>query len=218
MFRLPRKRALVQSVLVRRPPAAGDFADLCHSARGSAAAARSHRDGRAMIYLKGDCLMNSPTTEVMLQIGQFYFGGGRTKIRTLLGSCVSITMWHPRLRIGGMCHYLLPRRGRGETATAASEGSYAEGAMQMFLRELRNTGTQPNEYIVKLFGGGSMFDAREVSSRNVDAGHDLLARHGFTLSAEHSGGYGSRVLVFELWSGDVWIRRGTALAGCAVPA
>lgn len=180
--------------------------------------------------------VNSSPTEVVLKIGQFHFGGGRTKIRTLLGSCVSIAMWHPRLKIGGMCHYLLPRRGTGEVAAAASEGHYAEGAMQMFLRELRNTNTQPKDYIVKLFGGGCMFmdsndserpftdtaaistDVREVSSRNIIAGRDLLARHGFSISAEHTGGYGSRVLVFELWSGDVWIRRGTAMSSSGIAA
>jgi chemotaxis protein CheD len=172
--------------------------------------------------------------EVVLQIGEFYFGGGRTKIRTLLGSCVSITMWHPRLKIGGMCHYLLPRRGVTEGALAAPEGNYAEGAMQLFVRELRQSGTRPEDYVVKLFGGGSMFvdasdtqrtftetaalrtDVRDVSIRNVSAGRELLAKHGFNISAEHTGGYGSRVLVFELWSGDVWIRRGNALANSAV--
>ena len=167
--------------------------------------------------------MNAPAvTEVVLKIGQFYFGGGQTKIRTLLGSCVSITLWHPRLKIGGMCHYMLPQRGTGETASAAVEGNYADEVMNMFLRELRKTDTQPRDYIVKLFGGGCMFvdanetyrpptDVREVSTRNIAAGRALLAHHGFTLSAEHTGGYGSRVLVFELWSGDVWIRRGQAV-------
>jgi hypothetical protein len=51
--------------------------------------------------------------DIFLQPGEFYFGDHETRIRTLLGSCVAITMWHPRLRIGGMCHYLLPmHRGR----------------------------------------------------------------------------------------------------------
>jgi chemotaxis protein CheD len=181
--------------------------------------------------------MSTPASEVVLQIGHFHFGGGRTKIRTLLGSCVSITMWHPRLKIGGMCHYLLPRRGSCGIAIAAPQGNYADGAMELFMQELRHTGTRPSEYIVKLFGGGCMFtdhrsdskesqkpfsdiaalrtDVREISSRNVTAGRELLAKHGFNISAEHTGGFGSRVLVFELWSGDVWIRRGNALAAGA---
>jgi len=37
---------------------------------------------------------------VVLAAGDFHFGGGRTRISTLLGSCVSLTLWHPRRRIG----------------------------------------------------------------------------------------------------------------------
>ncbi|MBL8511280.1 MAG: chemotaxis protein CheD, partial [Betaproteobacteria bacterium] len=53
--------------------------------------------------------------DIFLQPGEFYFGDADTRIRTLLGSCVSITMWHPTRRIGGMCHYMLPTRGRVAT-------------------------------------------------------------------------------------------------------
>lgn len=55
--------------------------------------------------------MNKDVTEiseVVLKPGDFYFGGGATRISTLLGSCVSMTLWHPRRKIGGMCHYMLP--------------------------------------------------------------------------------------------------------------
>lgn len=45
---------------------------------------------------------------VTLQPGEFHFGGANTRIQTLLGSCVAITLWHPIRRIGGMCHYMLP--------------------------------------------------------------------------------------------------------------
>jgi chemotaxis protein CheD len=35
---------------------------------------------------------------------------------------------------------------------------------------------------------------------------DLLAKAGFTVSAENIGGSGSRTVVFDVWSGDVWVR------------
>lgn len=170
--------------------------------------------------------------DVVLQIGHFHFGGGRTRIRTLLGSCISITMWHPGMKIGGMCHYLLPRRGTTELAQGAGEGNYAEGALNLFMRELRRTRTRPEEYVTKLFGGGCMFrdpndpgdafamdepaaGARSVSEQNVQAGLDLLDQHGFRIAAQQVGGYGSRVVIFEVWSGDVWVRRGGPLGSRA---
>jgi len=149
--------------------------------------------------------------EIFLQPGEFWFGDRDTRVRTLLGSCVAITMWHPRRRIGGMCHYLLPGRrrwGRSEVL----DGRYADNALLLFLRELARTCTRPSDYEVKMFGGGNQFGARSgpasmnVPDRNIEAGRELLAHHGFTLKAEHLGGNGHRNVVFDIWTGNVWVR------------
>lgn len=149
--------------------------------------------------------------EVYLGPGDFHFGQGRTRIRTLLGSCVAITLWHPQRLLGGMCHYLLPRRGISQRL---SGGHYAEEALQMFLAAMQRAGTRPEEYEVKMFGGGNMFgtlgDAESrlnVSRDNVIAGERLLQQHGFEVKARDVGGSQYRKLCFELWNGSVWVQR-----------
>lgn len=153
----------------------------------------------------------APILDVFLGPGEFYFGDRDTRIRTLLGSCVAITAWHPRLRIGGMCHYLLPTRNGRRTGKA--EGRYADEALELFLGEIEAAGTSPAGYEVKLFGGGDQFphlDRRgrtSVSERNLEAGRALVARHGFTIRSEDLGGTGFRNLIFDLQTGDVWMRK-----------
>jgi chemotaxis protein CheD len=151
--------------------------------------------------------------EIFLQPGEFYFGDGITRIRTLLGSCVAIVLWQPRLRIGGMCRFMLPSRSHGKGGESL-DGRYAEDAMQMFMQELRRTSTSPSEYRTKLVGGGRMFrQARnpasgiDISARNMEAARNLMLHHGFTLHAQDLGGQGHRNVIFDLWSGDVWLRR-----------
>ena len=160
--------------------------------------------------------------EVFLQPGEFYFGEEKTRIRTLLGSCVAITLWHPRLRIGGMCHYMLWNRLRPRTDETL-DGRYAEEVMEMFMRELRRSHTRPAEYQVKIFGGGRMFDHRpmdkkgkkpestasriSICERNAQVGRELVARYGFTSAAEDLGGDGHRNVVLDLWNGDVWVKK-----------
>lgn len=153
--------------------------------------------------------------DIFLNPGEFHFGQRDTRIRTLLGSCVAITLWHPQLQIGGMCHYLLPSAGTDRN-TGELDGRYADQAMRLFMRELARTSTQPQQYQVKLFGGGSQFPrlmqstaADGVPARNIEAGLRLLADHGFTIEAQHVGGTGHRTLVFELWCGHVWLRHVT---------
>lgn len=151
--------------------------------------------------------------EIFLQPGEFYFGDRATRIRTLLGSCVAIAIWHPLLRIGGMCHFMLPHRPYGR-AGQDLDGRYADEAVLLFLAELKRSRTLAADYRVKLFGGGRMFEhgrhgprPTDISQRNVDAGRDLLASHGFGLHAQDLGGQGHRNVVFDLWSGDVWMRQ-----------
>ena len=145
---------------------------------------------------------------VVLHAGDFYFGGGRTRISTLLGSCVSIPLWHPHLRIGGLCHYMMESRPR--PGDAELDGRYATEAFALFLGHFTQTGTQPRDYQAKLFGGGNMFKAGdgtspEIGARNIDCGQQFLKQHNIPLISAHVGGSGRRKLHFDLWTGDVWL-------------
>lgn len=148
--------------------------------------------------------------DIFLPPGEVYFGERDTRIRTLLGSCVAIVMWHPRLLVGGMCHYMLPKQHEKKQGTL--DGRYADEAMELMLREIRNTGTRPCEYQVKLFGGGHMFSAHQamsrdhVGARNVEVARRLIKLHGFSSCAEQLGGIGHRNIIFEIWNGRVWVR------------
>jgi chemotaxis protein CheD len=145
---------------------------------------------------------------VVLSPGDFHFGGGQTRISTLLGSCVSITLWHPRKRIGGMCHYMMTER--PPVADRALDGRYASEAFALFLQHVEAAGTRPSEYQAKLFGGANMFKgsasgSMDIGLRNIELGRALLASKNIALMAEHVAGSGRRKLHFDLWSGDVWL-------------
>ncbi|MDB6063693.1 MAG: chemotaxis protein CheD [Verrucomicrobiaceae bacterium] len=155
----------------------------------------------------------APAIDIFLQPGEIYFGDEQTRIRTVLGSCVAITLWHPQQKIGGMCHYMLAKRRSAQTEEL--DGKYADEALQLLLREIAVAGGNAREYEVKLFGGGNMFmhvplpakRGINVADDNVIAGRELLNRHGFAVTAEHLGGHGHRQIVFEIHTGDVWLRK-----------
>ena len=62
--------------------------------------------------------------EVILQPGELFFGKEDVVVRTVLGSCIAITLWHPEQKQGGMCHYMLPSR---RNPSAKLDGRYAGG-------------------------------------------------------------------------------------------
>lgn len=151
--------------------------------------------------------------DIFLQPGDLYFGDHNMRIRTVLGSCVSLTFWHPTLLVGGMCHYMLPSRSheRRDASALALDGRYADEAIEMLTKEINAVGAPHREYQVKLFGGGNMFPDRSnpvshVGIKNVDTARKLVTQHGFNCVAEHLGGDGHRNVIFDVWSGHVWVK------------
>lgn len=151
--------------------------------------------------------------EVFLQPGELYFGDKHTRIRTVLGSCVSLVFWNQSKHIGGMCHYMLPSRKRH--LDVQLDGRYANEAMEMALNEIRSLKTTPSDYKVKMFGGGNMFPEHvrsqrtHVGSQNVSAARELIQKHGFTCVSEHVEGIGHRNIIFDISTGDVFVRHTT---------
>lgn len=148
----------------------------------------------------------TPVPDVFLHPGEFHFAAGPGRIGTLLGSCVSVTLWHPGESIGGMSHILLPARGRarGEPLDAR----YADESVELLSNELRTRRIAPASCQAKLFGGGNMFPgsrAMDIGQRNIEAARHALACHGFRLVAEHVGGTSRRRLYLDLANGDVWL-------------
>jgi chemotaxis protein CheD len=160
--------------------------------------------------------------EVYLHPGEWYFGGSETRIKTLLGSCVSITMWHPKLRIGGMCHYVNASKGGAVSELSAR---FAEDAMKALMDEAKANNTDPRDYEYTITGGGSMFQSTNknlpcanapckdvmhrcplVSCKNVAQGLKMLQQKELPIVLKHIGGRGHRNVSFDLWDGKVGVK------------
>lgn len=151
----------------------------------------------------------------MVMPGEVWFGRGEQRVSTLLGSCVAVTLWHPKTLAGGLCHYMLPERGPAPHSQERRmlDGRYGDEALALLLTAARRAGCTPAECEVKLFGGGRMFasassggEALQVHLRNVEQAHRLVRQHGLRVMAQHLGGQGYRQLRLDLQTGDVWMR------------
>ena len=147
--------------------------------------------------------------EIFLQPGDLFVANAEYQIRTILGSCVSITLWHPIARMGGMSHFLLPTRG-GAEAGQELDGRYGDEALQQMINELKQAGVAHTGCQAKIFGGGNMFPdhshpgAINVGQRNGEAARAMLTRHGIPVVSESLFGVGHRQIIFDVSKGDVW--------------
>lgn len=152
---------------------------------------------------------------ITLAPGQLYFGYSPAIIHTLLGSCVAITFWHPQQGVGGMCHFLLAHRDDYHRNAHHPLGYYGTDAVAYFVDEINKRGLKKEDFEVKLFGGGKMFEAThnrpnsmDVATNNIEQGRLLLQNHGFKIKVADVGGVRYRKIYFDLASGDVWVKYG----------
>lgn len=151
------------------------------------------------------------TSKVFLHPGDFYFGDPGVHIHTLLGSCVSISLWHPILHIGGLCHFVLPTRSLPNPENEV-DGRYGDEALQLFRNATSARGTQLSEYQGKIFGGSNMLgkvSANEdelIGMRNAEAALTMLMGEGVDVQVVHVGETGHRRIFMDIGTGDVFVR------------
>ena len=156
--------------------------------------------------------MENGVRKVFLHPGDFVFGEPGTQVHTVLGSCIAICLWHPVLRIGGMCHFVLPVRPRAESKSDNLDGRYGDEAMQMFDQALKLHQTNYREYQAKIFGGANMFKNTTgykealIGEKNADKAMQLLMNRGAAITVVHVGEQGHRRIVMDVATGDVWVK------------
>ena len=151
--------------------------------------------------------------DIFLLPGEYFVGDAAFQVRTILGSCVSITLWHPVARVGGMSHFLLPTRSSFSHTIHSLDGHYGDEALALMCRDLQALGVDPRQCQAKLFGGGNMFpgrvrsDSGHVGQRNGEAARELLLQYGIPITIESLFGMGHRQIIFDISKGDVWSRQ-----------
>jgi chemotaxis protein CheD len=149
--------------------------------------------------------------DIFLLPGDYFVGDARYRVRTLLGSCVSITLWHPGLRIGAMSHFQLPgERPHRQGCAAGKPGLYGADAMRLMMEDLARRDVPLAQCEGKIFGGGAMFPrtdrVADIGARNGDYARSMLQQHGIPLVSESLFGEGYRQLIFTIANGDVLSR------------
>ncbi len=156
---------------------------------------------------KRDCLIST----VFLKPGEVFIAREPTVVSTVLGSCVSVTMFNPRYMVGGMCHALLP--GSGE-ASDIDVFRFVDTAIIYLVEGFTSLGIKRADIEVKLFGGSDVLDTRAgenipatVGTQNVERAREVIRRERLILVAEDVRGKQGRKLFFHTHTGDVLLKR-----------
>ncbi|MDD4944541.1 MAG: chemoreceptor glutamine deamidase CheD [Rhodoferax sp.] len=105
--------------------------------------------------------------------GEYFVSNEDLMIMTVLGSCIAACLWDPRIRAGGMNHFMLPD---GDSADGG--GRYGSYAMELLINQMLKMGARRETMQAKVFGGAQVmagFTSMNVGERNTKFVLDYLA-------------------------------------------
>ena len=135
-----------------------------------------------------------------------------TQVVTVLGSCVSVTLFHPVSRMAAICHGTLPRCRSGMQCRkpCIDAFKYVDCAIYFMLRKFRAAGIKDRDIAVKLFGGADTLlskSSNTIGSQNVKAALEVIEAEKLRVIAADVGDAFGRKLIFHSDTGDVFIKR-----------
>ena len=144
---------------------------------------------------------------VTVGIGACAVARSPVKIKTFgLGSCVGITLYDRRKRIGGLVHAMLPNINHARIKDNPLK--YANSGIEYLADNMVKKGSSRNRLEAKLVGGAHMFENRNmnIGERNIISARNTLERLGIPIVAEDTGKNYGRTVTFDTSTGDLLVR------------
>jgi chemotaxis protein CheD len=141
-----------------------------------------------------------------LKPGELFASKNPYKVKTLLGTCVSIVLYDQALKIGGLNHFMLPN-GKPDRELPAK---YATQAFSILLKKMEELGSRKSTLKAKVFGGSdntTFFSKTSfIGQRNVETAIQLLEEAKIPVVAQNTGGNKGRKLLLVTSTGNVYMK------------
>ena len=146
-------------------------------------------------------------TKVYLQPGQLFASVHFSAITTILGSCVSLCLWDPVAKVGGINHYLLPFWVGDDIASPR----FGTVAIEALIEKVLSLGARKNHLRAKLFGGACVIEAfrenkHHIGIVNARLAENMLHRQGIPVVERDLAGRRGRKLIFHTDDGASWVK------------
>jgi len=144
--------------------------------------------------------------QVYLHAGQLHAASAPTAITTVLGSCVSVCLYDPVTKVGGMNHFLLPLHVDREQSPR-----FGTVAVPALVDAVLRAGGTRGGLVAKVFGGASVIavlaKGRRLGDENAALALRLLEEARIPVLDHDVGGQRGRKLVFIVDEGTAWVRQ-----------
>ncbi|MBL7649696.1 MAG: chemotaxis protein CheD [Candidatus Hydrogenedentes bacterium] len=128
-----------------------------------------------------------------------------------LGSCIGLTLYEPKLRIGGLIHCMLPLSKIDPARAVDRPCMFTDTGVPLLLATLLNMGAEKRNLIAKVAGAASLLDNNgsfNIGERNQVILRKLLWKNQILIQAEETGGTKARTMSLNMETGVTLLRSG----------
>lgn len=142
---------------------------------------------------------------VFLLPGEYCVTKSPTLISTLLGSCVSVSLYNKKLKLGGMNHYMLQK----SPDPASNSPKYGDYSNEMMIKFMKKVDPNPANIEAMLFGGGHvvghLHSGNGIANGNIQIAREILKKYNIRIVKEDIGGNNGRKLYYQSWDNQIKI-------------
>ena len=122
-----------------------------------------------------------------------------------LGSCIALAVWDPRIKVGGLAHFMLPNG----PANNSSPVKFIDTGLDTFLQAMEAKGAVLTRSSFKAAGAAAMLTVGgglAIGKRNAEMMESAHAERGLTITATSLGGNAGRTVQLEVSDGRFLIK------------
>ena len=125
-----------------------------------------------------------------------------------IGSCLVITLYDPKQKIGALAHTMLYSHHLSKANPESPDTKYADIAIDEMLKRVQALGAKRENIEAKLIGGANMFSAFEsdIGKENVSGSKNKLKKEGIAIVGECVGGSQGRSVELSIATGIVTVK------------
>jgi len=155
-------------------------------------------------------------SQIVIGVADFKISNkaGDILITYALGSCIAVMVYDPRVRVGGILHFMLADSSIDEKKAIQKPAMFADTGIPLLFKSCYRLGAEKKRMVVKLAGGASILDDSNyfrIGQKNITAIRKIFWKNKVIINSEDTGNNYNRTVELHMSDGKVVVRNGRGL-------
>ncbi len=130
-----------------------------------------------------------------------------------LGSCIAVVVYDPKIKVGGMLHFMLPDSSIDSEKAADKPAMFADTGIPLLFKTCYGFGAEKKRMVVKIAGGSNILNNNyfKIGQRNIAAARRIFWKNRVLIDNEAVGNNYNRTVELYMSTGKVIVRNDRGL-------